>query len=106
MTATRSCLKRYLESDSFRGGLVGISELSNFCGVKQSNLYKDLVELQRIGEIQIVERYWCPESHSVSRPDINDNSVFCEECNLKYSSNDLIIEFYIYPLPKFITHKH
>lgn len=93
-----ACIKAYINSTYYAGGLIGISELSDFCNVREGQLYAGLSHLNKSEIINIIKRYSCPEFHEVDSSEVCENSFFCHECDLNYSKSDLILEIYIDPL--------
>lgn len=89
------CVREYIEHN-YRGGLIGISDLADYCHVIEGELYKTLFDMQSQGELKIIKRYFCPEFHKVS---VNDSSKsYCQECDLVYLNEQLEVAVYIKPL--------
>jgi hypothetical protein len=91
----RNCIRDYIEKH-YQGGLIGISDLSDYCRVMEGELYITLLDMQSNQELKIIKRYFCPEFHQLSL--INDKKTYCEICDLNYSNNQIDIAVYIEPL--------
>lgn len=90
-----SCVREYI-NDHYRGGLIGISDLAEYCHVLEGEVYKALFDMQSHGELKIIKRYFCPEFHYIR---VNDNEKsYCEECNFIYPNEQLEVAVYIQPL--------
>jgi hypothetical protein len=92
-TRIASCIQEYID-EFYQGGLIGISDIANYCNTKEGEVYVSLVQLQSSGELQVIKRYFCPEFHQV---DISDRESYCESCDLKYSNNQIEIAIYVQP---------
>lgn len=88
----KECVNKYIET-KYQGGLIGISDLANFCKQPEWSIYLYLKELEGQREIEIVTRYFCPESHRIP----NDRIPHCPICDLQYSNADIIVAVYINP---------
>jgi hypothetical protein len=87
------CIRRYIEIH-YDGGLIGISDLAEYCGQSEGDIYVELLELSQSGEIEIIKRFFCPEGHSI----ISSNLPFCEDCNFSYSNLYITTIILIQPL--------
>ncbi|MDZ8088483.1 MAG: hypothetical protein RMY16_23410 [Nostoc sp. DedQUE12b] len=91
--AIAECIKMYIETQ-YRGGLIGISDLATNCKVGEGNIYVALVKLQKEGDIKIIKRYFCPESHQILVEDL----PFCLECDYLYAEDFITTLIYVQPL--------
>ena len=89
---TRECIDRYIET-RYEGELIGISDLANFCNQPEWSIYLSLKKLAEQKKIEIVTRFFCPESHRIP----NDRAPYCPICDLKYSSTDIVVAVYVNP---------
>ncbi len=94
-------VREYIEH-KYHGGLIGISDLAEYCGVLEGELYRILVQMQSENELKIITRYFCPEFHWI-KPNVNDHQSYCEECDFKYPNEQLEVAVYIQPLKTEIT---
>lgn len=90
---TKDCIDLYIQT-KYKGGLINISDLSDFCNQPIWKIYSDLKELESQGKIEIVTRYFCFENHRIP----NDSVPFCPDCDLKYSSADIVTAVYVNPI--------
>lgn len=89
------CIREYFLNYYKGGGLIGISDLSDYCKESHGVVYTNLFYLQSKGELRILKRYFCPEFHWI-KP-INSFKTYCEECDLKYPNDQLQVAIYIKP---------
>lgn len=94
-----NCIQEYL-TNFYQGGLIGISDLANYCQIIEGELYPTLLDMQSQGELKVIKRYYCPEFHQINISDIKDKKSYCQECDLRYSNNQIDVVFYIQPLTK------
>lgn len=73
------CIRDYIEK-KYVGGLIGISDLANFCQQSEGFVFVVLTELENQKEVRIITRYFCPDTHHI--PENLKN--YCPACNLKY----------------------
>ena len=92
-TQTKECIEEYIQN-RYKGGLIGISNLASFCNQPVWIVYTVLKDLESQGKIQIITRYFCPESHRIP----NDRVPFCPACDLRYSDADIVTVVYISPI--------
>jgi DNA polymerase II large subunit len=93
---TSNCVREYIEHH-YQGGLIGISDLAEYCGVLEGELYKILFQMQSENELTIIKRYFCPEFHRI-KENLNNHESYCEECDYIYSNEQLEVAVYIEPL--------
>ena len=78
------CIRNYIEKE-YVGGLIGISDLANLCQEPEGFIFVVITELENQGEVRIITRYFCPDTHYIS-----DKLIpYCSECKLKYPKNYL-----------------
>lgn len=87
------CINKYIENQ-YKGGLIGISTLVDFCQQPMWKIYPAIKELESQGKLQIVTRYFCPESHPIP----HESVPFCPTCDLRYSEADIVTAIYISPI--------
>jgi len=92
-TDSIQCIKQYIEQ-RYQGGLIGISDLAEYCEMLEGKIYKALVELQKQEDIKIIKRYFCPEGHPISLDDL----PYCSDCDYPYSEDFITTIIYIKPL--------
>lgn len=90
---TSKCIREYIDHQ-YRGGVIGISTLAEYCHVSEGKLYTVLFVMQKHGEIEIIKRYFCPEGHPLP---ISNEKSFCEECDYLYPNEQIDIKVYIQP---------
>lgn len=93
-TRTANCIRKYIEG-CYQGGLIGISDIADYCHVIEGELYKTLLDLQSSGELKVVKRYFCPEFHQVNP---RKQTAYCESCEFAYPNSQLEVAIYIQPL--------
>lgn len=87
------CINKYIQFE-YHGGLIGISDLAEYCGVSEGVVYRALIELKQQGTVEIIKRYHCPQGHSVSVAD----RPYCSDCDYSYSSDFILTLIYVKPL--------
>ena len=90
-----NCVREYIEH-KYRGGLIGISDLAEYCHVSEGHLYKILFRMQSDDELKIIKRYFCPEFHWI-RGNVNGKESYCQECDFTYPNKQLEVAVYIEP---------
>jgi hypothetical protein len=88
-----SCIENYIARE-YLGGLIGLSDLADYCGKSEAEIYVEMISLKEDGCIEIVKRYFCPEGHLLTQESI----PYCEECDYLYSSLYIATLIYIQPL--------
>jgi hypothetical protein len=88
------CIRRYIE-DRYQGGLIGISDLADYCTESEGNILIGLIELEKRMELKIITRYFCPETHRMQ----NETIPYCLSCNLKYPGELIYALTYCEPTP-------
>jgi hypothetical protein len=91
---TANCVRKYIEG-CYQGGLIGISDIADYCHVIEGELYKTFLDLQASGEVKVVKRYFCPEFHRVNP---GNQTTYCESCEFTYPNSQLEVAIYIQPL--------
>lgn len=91
---TANCVRKYIEGH-YQGGLIGISDIADYCHVIEGELYKTFLDLQASGELEVIKRYFCPEFHRV---DPGNTTTYCESCEFTYPNSQLEVAIYIQPL--------
>jgi hypothetical protein len=86
------CIRRYIKTQ-YSGGLIGISDLAEYCDQSEGDIYVELLSLDQLGEIKIIKRFFCPEGHSIT-----SSLPFCEDCNFSYSNLYITTIILIQPL--------
>jgi hypothetical protein len=71
-------IRKYIK-EIYPGGLIGISDLADYCHESEGIIMKSLVKLEMTREIRIVTKYFCPEAHSME-----EGSTYCSACDQKY----------------------
>jgi hypothetical protein len=71
-------IRKYIK-EIHPGGLIGISDLADYCNESEGSIMKSLVKLEMTREIRIVTKYFCPEAHSME-----ERSTYCSACDQKY----------------------
>ena len=100
-TKIPNLVREYIEQ-KYHGGLIGISDIAEYCGVLEGELYKVLSKMQLENELKIIKRYFCPEFHRIEE-NLNDHQSYCEECDYMYSNEQLEVAVYIEPLKIKVT---
>ncbi|MBV6626907.1 MAG: hypothetical protein KI793_28875 [Rivularia sp. (in: Bacteria)] len=90
---TQECIEEYIKTN-YKGGLIGISKLTELCNQPAWEIYSILKKLESQEKLKIITRYFCPEIHRI--PD--EKVPFCPECDLKYADSDIITVVYIEPI--------
>lgn len=95
-TEISNLVREYIEH-KYNGGLIGISDLAEYCSVLEGELYKILFQMQSENELKIIKRYFCPEFHRITE-NLNDHKSYCEDCDYIYPNEQLEVAVYIQPL--------
>jgi hypothetical protein len=90
------CVRKYIQKEYVEGKLVGISTLAKYCNSREGKIFKVLTELEDFGEIKIITRYFCSESHPISEEEL----PFCSICGLNYPSEYIRSLVYVQPLSR------
>jgi hypothetical protein len=98
-TRTTNCIREYVKH-FYQGGLIGISDVAEYCHVIEGELYKSLLILETNGELKVIKRYFCPEFHQISSIEAGSNKSHCQLCQFFYPNNQLEVAIYIQPLRK------
>jgi hypothetical protein len=77
---TAQCIRKYIKEKYIGGGLIGISDLANFCQKPEGVIFVALTELEDENEVRIITRYFCPDTHYIPK----DSVPYCPTCGLKY----------------------
>lgn len=93
-TQVIECIRKYIEKEYIGGGVIKVSDVSNYCGFSDGIIIKGLVKLEELGEVRIEKRYFCPELHYVNEYEF----PFCPECNAEYPEELVNVYFYFKPL--------
>lgn len=94
------CIKEYIK-EKYTGRLIGISDLANFCHQQKWDIYQAMEVLKDQGKVEIITRYFCPETHSIPGKEYPS----CTRCGLKYSTADIVVAVYMNPVqPEEFTH--
>lgn len=93
-TRTADCVREYIKG-YYQGGLIGISDMADYCHVIEGELYKTFLDLQASGELAVVKRYFCPEFHQVNP---GNHTTYCKSCEFTYINSQLEVAIYIQPL--------
>lgn len=88
------CIEKYIRHEYRGGGLIGISDLADYCKVSEGQIYVALVQLKQQKAVEIVKRYHCPQAHSVPF----DEYPYCSECDYPYAEDFITTLIYIKPL--------
>jgi hypothetical protein len=86
-------IRKYIK-EIYPGGLIGISDLADYCHEAEGRIMKSLVELERTTEIKIITRYFCPETHMME-----EGSTYCSVCEQKYPKEMIHSLVYCEPIP-------
>ncbi len=90
---TQKCIEEYIKT-RHQGGLIGISNLTEFCNQPVWEIYSVIKKLESQGKVKIITRYFCPEIHRIP----NESVPFCPTCDLRYSDEDIVTAIYINPV--------
>lgn len=90
---TVQCIKKYIREE-YRGGLIGISDLAEYCSELEGDIYLGLLELKKQNKIEIIKRYFCPETHRIP----NNAVPYCPDCDYKYSEAYITIAVFVEPI--------
>jgi hypothetical protein len=71
-------IRKYINK-VYPGGLIGISDLADYCHESEGSIMKSLVKLEMIREIRISTKYFCPDAHLME-----EESTYCSACDQKY----------------------
>lgn len=93
-TIFTECIKQYINTEYRQGGLIGISDLAEYCKTSEGKIIVALIELERAGEIEIIKRYFCPEAHFIPA----SNITYCQICDYDYSEDLITASIYVKPL--------
>jgi hypothetical protein len=88
------CIREFIREEYIGGGVIRVSDVSRYCNCIEGTLIKNLVELEKLGELEIEKRYFCPEFHY-----IRDHELpACSECGCEYPEELINVYFYFKPL--------
>ncbi len=93
---TSNSVREYI-NHHYRGGLIGISDLAEYCHILEGEIYKTLVDMQSQGELKIIKRYFCPEFHRIE-VNASELSSYCEKCDFTYPNEQIEVSIYIEPI--------
>lgn len=93
-TSIIECIRKYIREEYSHQGLIGISDLAEYCHNIEGEIYVNLLELKKQGEVDIIIRYFCPETHQIS----SDQVPYCQECDYEYSYEYITTKIYIKPI--------
>jgi hypothetical protein len=93
-TQVIKCIRKYIKEKYIGGGVIKVSDVSNYCEYSDGIIIKGLVELEKLGEVKIDKRYSCPDFHYIRE----DEFPFCSECNEEYPEELINVYFYFKPL--------
>ena len=88
------CIRQYINAEYRKGGLIGISDLAEYCKASEGKIIVALTYLESIGEVEIIERYFCPEAHFIPA----GNIPYCQICSYNYSEDFITTSIYVKPL--------
>ena len=92
-TARADCIEDYIAT-RYQGGLIGVSDLAEYCQMSEGMVFKVLVQLQQQGIVKIIKRYSCPEGHQISPEEL----PHCSECDYPYSEDMITTLILVKPL--------
>jgi hypothetical protein len=87
------CIELFVNSN-YRGQLIGISEVANFCDQSKGEVLIAIEKLNKLGKIEIITRFFCPMTHSIAP----DEYPLCSECNYNYPASMISVIIYIRPV--------
>jgi hypothetical protein len=90
-----SCIKEYIDTQYRGGGLIGISDLAEYCKLQEGLIYVSLIQMQNQGIIEVVKRYHCPVAHVIA----TRQYPYCSECDYSYADDLITSLIYVKPLP-------
>ncbi len=93
-TQVVKCIRKYIKEKYIGGGVIKVSDVSNYCECSDGIILKGLVELEKLGEVKIEKRYSCPDFHYIREYEL----PFCSECNKEYPEELINVYFYFKPL--------
>ncbi|MGL6342523.1 MAG: hypothetical protein ACRC80_25690 [Waterburya sp.] len=94
VTQVIECIRKYIKNEYIGGGVIKVSDVSNYCGFSDGIILKELVKLEKLGEVKIERRYSCPNFHYIRECEF----PFCSECNEEYPEELVNVYFYFKPL--------
>ncbi len=103
MKATTKVTIKILEfiRESYKSGLIGISELSKHLNVSKIELIINLTELFNEGHIIIINKYWCLDGHQINKKNfVNDVETYCGKCKCNISNSYIGLSVHIKPIKK------
>lgn len=92
----KECIHTYFQEKYKGSGLIGISLLAEYCHEIEGLILVALAEMKERNEVEIIERYFCPEGHVIEKGSL----PFCSQCNAEYSYNYIILKIFVQPLIK------
>jgi hypothetical protein len=87
------CIQNYI-AVNYSGGLIGISDLAEYCNKSEGDIYVGLISLEKKGDIEVVRRYFCPQGHLIEKYQV----PYCESCDYAYSHLYIVQCIYVKPL--------
>jgi len=88
------CIRKYIKEKYVGGGVIKVSDVSDYCGYSHGSIIKALSALEKSQEVKIEKRYSCPEFHYMRDSDF----PLCEECGHEYPEELINVYFYFKPL--------
>jgi hypothetical protein len=93
-TQVVDCIRRYIREKYIGGGVIKVSDVADCCEYSDGIILKNLVELEKLGEVRIEKRYSCPEFHYMR----DDEIPFCSKCDEEYPEELINVYYYFKPL--------
>lgn len=84
-------IREYILQRKDHGGLIGISDIAEYCKQPVGSILLNLIELKSLGEVEIIKRHYCPEYHLFSEEEI----PYCSECEITYGQGFIVTEVYV-----------
>jgi hypothetical protein len=90
---TSICVREYIDR-FYRGGLIGISDLADYCQIMEGEIYITLLDMQSNGELRVIKRYFCPEFHPIQ---VEEQYSYCQDCEFNYPNDQIEVAVYVCP---------
>ena len=88
------CIRKYIRDEYSHQGLIGISDLAEYCHQIEGEIYVNLLALKKLGEVEIIIRDFCPEVDKMCKEVV----PYGQECEDEDSAKDITTTVHIKPI--------
>lgn len=87
-------IRKYIQEQYIGGGIIAVPDVSRYCSCSDETVIEGLTELEELGEVKIVRRYFCYELHHIREFEY----PYCSECNDDCPESLIDTYYYFKPL--------